>query len=188
MLTAAASLEPGVPARVRHYLDEITGQATWISDMVHELMHEGVSTQPEQVDVVTVTQHIAAMAAASGITTSIEVIAGRSATVHVDRVLVGRAIANLVDNAVRAAGPDGTVRLTVRSRGRDVVVIIEDDGPGFGEAPTGTGLGLSMTAFVASTCGGRLALQASTLGGGHVALTLPRNPPERRCAREDRPV
>ncbi len=116
------------------------------------------------------------MAAASGITTSIEVIAGRSATVNVDRVLIGRAIANLVDNAVRAAGPDGRVRLTVRSRGRDVVVIVEDDGPGFGEAPTGTGLGLSMTAFVASTCGGRLALQASTLGGGHVALTLPRNP------------
>ncbi len=176
MLAAAASMEPGVPPRVRHYLDEITGQATWISDMVHELVHQGAPAQPEEVNVVSVIRQVAAMAAASGIRTSISVIAGRSARVSVDRILVGRAIANLVDNAVRAAGPEGEVCLTVRSRSRDVVIIVEDNGPGFGEAPGGTGLGLSMTAFVASTCGGRLALQASPLGGGHVALTLPRRP------------
>jgi signal transduction histidine kinase len=166
----------GAP-RVQQYLDEITGQATWISDMVHTMLHHAPTVEPEVVNVVDVTKRVVAVAAASGVTAVIELLAAPSVFAFVDRVLVGRAIANLVDNATRAAGPDGHVRLSVRSRGPAVVVIVEDDGPGFGEAPCGTGLGLSMTAFVASTCGGQLALKASELGGGKVTLTLPRTPP-----------
>lgn len=177
MLATAASLEPGAPPRVQQYLDEITGQATWISDMVHTMLHHAPTVEPEVVNVVDVTKRVVAVAAASGVTAVIELLAAPSVSAFVDRVLVGRAIANLVDNATRAAGPDGHVRLSVRSRGPAVVVIVEDDGPGFGEAPCGTGLGLSMTAFVASTCGGQLALKASEFGGGKVTLTLPRTPP-----------
>jgi len=177
MLATAASLESGTPPRVQQYLDEITGQATWISDMVHTILHHAPTVEPEVVNVVDVTKRVVAIAAASGVTAVIELLAAPSVFAFVDRVLVGRAIANLVDNATRAAGPDGHVRLSVRSRGPAVVVIVEDDGPGFGEAPCGTGLGLSMTAFVASTCGGQLALKASRLGGGKVTLTLPRTPP-----------
>ena len=53
---------------------------------------------------------------------------GRPAVLRVSGTLMWRVLANLVDNAVRAAGPDGTVEIRI-SQERDTVIEVVDDGP-----------------------------------------------------------
>ncbi len=90
----------------------------------------------------------------------------------VDPSAVRRAVANLIENAVRAAGADGLVRVRVDAD-RWVDVVIEDDGPGFGAISPGSGLGLDIVRGIVEGCGGSLDLSESTLGGVQVRLRLP---------------
>lgn len=98
---------------------------------------------------------------------------------------------NLVDNAVRYTPPAGRVQATVASDGDSVVVHVDDNGPGIAaeerervfdrfyrgsEAPgTGTGLGLAIASQVADMHRGRVALEASPLGGLRATVRLPRH-------------
>jgi signal transduction histidine kinase len=93
---------------------------------------------------------------------------------HVDDLdMLRRAVRNLLDNAVRAAGPGGDVEVRVLARGRGVVVEVADSGPGFGRIPTHTGLGLLTVRRLASACGGSFQVGSSDLGGAEVSLHLP---------------
>jgi two-component system osmolarity sensor histidine kinase EnvZ len=103
--------------------------------------------------------------------------------------LLRRALGNLMDNAERyGAAP---FRVTVRRRGDDMHVSVEDHGPGVPDAllsrlgrpflrgdparggVAGTGLGLSIVKRAAEVCGGCLQLD-NRAGGGFVAtLVLP---------------
>lgn len=105
-------------------------------------------------------------------------------------VAIKRALANLIDNAVKYGG---AARVTLRDRGTLVEVAVEDDGPGIPEAEIeaafepfrrldpsrnpesgGSGLGLTIARQVAERHGGTVSLR-NRAGGGLVAtLTLPR--------------
>jgi signal transduction histidine kinase len=86
----------------------------------------------------------------------------------VDARLLWRLVSNLTHNAVRAAGPGGTVRLLVRS-GPPPVIEIHDDGPGFGAGPAGhRGLGLPICRALAARCGSTVTF-GPAVGGGTVA-------------------
>jgi hypothetical protein len=52
-----------------------------------------------------------------------------------------RAIANLVSNATRAAGPDGKVVVELRRDADRVLLTVDDSGPGFGRIRRGVGIG-----------------------------------------------
>jgi signal transduction histidine kinase len=86
-------------------------------------------------------------------------------------------ITNLVDNAVRAAGPTGRVRLGVhpaRSVGQDVVIDVVDDGPGFPFGPPGSSLrGLELVNRLLTACGGRLELHEAAPHGTRARVVLP---------------
>ncbi len=101
-----------------------------------------------------------------------------------------RAIANLVDNAVRYGGT-AVVRLTIEAS--SAVIMIEDDGPGIPDADkdrmlapfvrgdaartmdaaSGFGLGLSIARAVVETHGGTLSLQNRAPSGLVATITLP---------------
>jgi signal transduction histidine kinase len=100
------------------------------------------------------------------------------------------AVANLVDNALKYAGPEATVRVRTRSGPDTVAVIVEDDGPGIAAADRtrvierfcrldasrhlpGNGLGLSIVAAIAALHGGALRLEDAA-PGLRVRMTLPR--------------
>ena len=117
-------------------------------------------------------------------------------TVRGNRELIGQAIANLVDNALKygapqkgdaAAKPD--VVITARRAGKSVVLTIADRGPGIAPADRarvldrfvrlegsrsrpGSGLGLSLAAAVARMHGGTVELEDNQ-PGLRVRLTLP---------------
>ena len=99
-----------------------------------------------------------------------------------ERLLLERALANLLENALRHA------RSRVRLRLEEGALLVEDDGPGLslplevlarpfrqGEGSRGSsGLGLFIAKRVAEALGGRLVACATPLGGAGLRLELPR--------------
>ncbi|WP_246107572.1 ATP-binding protein [Saccharothrix saharensis] len=99
-------------------------------------------------------------------------------------------LGNLVDNAVDAVDPGGTVRVLVHSDTTGVRVVVDDDGPGVDhdqrrhiftlgvstKAPRGAhgrGIGLALVSRVVTRRRGRLHLTDSELGGASFDVWLP---------------
>ena len=79
---------------------------------------------------------------------------------------VRRCLVNVVDNAVRAAGPIGTVVVTVEPGLDAVRIVVDDDGPGFGRVPRRTGIGLTETRRELRDLGGTLSHGHEIAPGG----------------------
>jgi signal transduction histidine kinase len=115
----------------------------------------------------------AAEAAAAGHGGRLVLDSAGPVAVAVDETTLRRALGNLLDNAFRAAGPTGTVRLRVGTDDHGAFASIDDDGPGFGRVGSGSRLGLSIVAEMAVSAGGCLEIGRSELGGARVSVRLP---------------
>ena len=119
---------------------------------------------------------------------TVDIAGDREAEVRVERQDLDEMLGNLVENAAKYGG--GRVFVTVEPKGRQVDIMVEDDGPGIpagkrGElfsrgarldttGKPGTGLGLAIVRDVAEIYGGRVALeQSDDLGGLLARLSLP---------------
>lgn len=123
----------------------------------------------------------------------LRVEAGTAGRVHADRQRLRRALANLVDNAVKYTPAGGHVALTLGGDETDAWVAVRDTGVGIAEDELplvwdrlyrsertrherGLGLGLALARSIAEAHGGRLQAE-STLGEGSCfRLHLPRRP------------
>jgi signal transduction histidine kinase len=121
----------------------------------------------------------------------LKVTAAPDLTVHGNRELIGQALANLIDNAVKySAGRTGEIEVSAEGAGDRVRFAIADRGPGIAaddrikvlerfvrleESRTqpGSGLGLSLAQAIARLHGGALEL-ADNAPGLRVTLDLPR--------------
>ena len=98
-----------------------------------------------------------------------------------NRQMIGRAVANLMDNALKYGADDGSIELALRDLGENVEIIVSDRGAGIPaelredamrkyrrleEARTtdGSGLGLAMARAVARLHGGDLLLEDNQPG------------------------
>jgi len=82
-----------------------------------------------------------------------------------------RVVLNLLDNARRAAGPDGWVELRGTTVAGQLVIEIEDSGPGFGTAPPGlASIGLSVVHDWLALTGGQLQIDDGVAGGALIQL------------------
>ncbi|ROS28446.1 signal transduction histidine kinase [Rathayibacter sp. PhB127] len=107
-----------------------------------------------------------------------------------DEALLGRALRNLVDNAVRHRA--ARLAIATRGEGDSAVLAVDDDGPGIPAADRervlerfvrldegrardagGSGLGLAIVAEIAAAHGGSVAIEESPWGGARVTLRVP---------------
>jgi signal transduction histidine kinase len=93
---------------------------------------------------------------------------------RVNHLALWRALRNVLDNAVRAAGPNGTVGLAIWAEGGCVIMQVDDDGPGFGAGDPGrSSLGLNIVQEFVASAGGLFEISRGFLGGCCVRLQLP---------------
>jgi signal transduction histidine kinase len=107
-------------------------------------------------------------------------LSGERMRLDVRMELLWRVLANILDNAARAAGPDGRVEVSVR-QGDGVIVEISDNGPGFGHGPRGTGsVGLTTVTALLRSVGGRFEIHDAPTGGTLVRVLFPGDAKEQR--------
>jgi signal transduction histidine kinase len=141
------------------------------------------------VDLDELVDRLAARARARG--ADIDTRAVRPVQVRGEPAQLERAVANLLDNAVRHAGLRVTVALD-GSDGEQAELVISDDGPGIGPADAervferftrlddartagsgGVGLGLAIARDIAERHGGTLTLRPGGGSGAQFVLVLP---------------
>lgn len=112
--------------------------------------------------------------------------------------LLGALLRNLVENALRHSPEGGQVTVTLSSRPEELLLRVEDNGPGADPARLarlgqrflrdsrhdqgGSGLGLSIASHIASLHHGRLTLRNREAGGLCAEVRLPRQPPQSASA------
>jgi signal transduction histidine kinase len=169
MLAAAAAAEVEVSDSTRVRLEQITTEAEWMSSIIREVLATRAAT--EDIDLRDTARQTACDPGRADVTCQME-LPDRPVRVRANATLIRRAVANLVENACRAAGPGGAINVSVRQTGRWAVVEVEDSGPGYGHIAPGCGLGLEVVARAAADHGGRVDIGRSRLGGARVCLRL----------------
>ncbi len=110
----------------------------------------------------------------------------KSLPARFDARLLGRAMRNLLENAVRATSGGGIVEVRVSSSGEEARISVADEGPGvdpallarifdpyFSTHDSGTGLGLPIARRVAEEHGGTITAQNRSPKGLEVVICLP---------------
>ena len=159
-------VDPGTHRRV----EVLHQQLQQAAELVSLLSGQEVA-RPETADLAEVTRESVTWASAVH-RVRLEVV-GEEHLVHGDPVLLRRAVLNLLDNACRAAGKDGEVRVAVSRVGSDIAVEILDTGPGFGAIAAGTGVGLDIVRSAVWAGGGRLRVETGPGSGTSVLMSFP---------------
>jgi signal transduction histidine kinase len=176
-LASAALSEESAPARVQQRLELIVTEAHWLSKIINDMLVEpGIPPSEEAVEISALVRDT--------VKSEQLICAAQISLQQPDQgprylMAVGtrlrRALANVLANATRAAGPDGHVQVTEQAQGNTELVEVVDDGPGFGSMAAGhrTGIGLQITGQMLAECGGRMEVERLPSAQTLVRLLLP---------------
>jgi signal transduction histidine kinase len=182
LLTLSLLAEPlradaTLPARSRQRMELVRRETIRALDMVTDAVSapepERSLDRGDHADVRAVAEEVAQLSAlAYG--TEVMLLPGPPAELPGRTKMVWRVLTNLVDNAARAAGPHGQVRISIaRGQAGDVVIEVSDDGPGPAAGPGGlAGLGLSVVDGLLRESGGAMATAQAPGGGTSVRCTF----------------
>lgn len=154
-------------------LRAIAAHAEWLACLVENVLSEGAHDDVVVTDVRSSVDRAVALARHRG-GASVGIASGPQVRAWARPVALGRALDCILDNATRAAGPDGgvMVRTGVDPGAGEVSVVIVDDGPGLGRIASGTALGLTTTRAMVAACGGAFDLVSGCHGGAVATIRL----------------
>lgn len=152
-----------------------------------------LSFQPDVIDLGPVLEEACqvhdAPARASGLQLKLD-RPSESVTVRADRNRILQVLANLVGNAIKFSGPNGTIVLGAHGGDAEVTVSVRDTGPGIPAedlqnifepykrgrraGQTGTGLGLYIARGIVLAHGGRIWVESEPDKGSTLCFSLPR--------------
>jgi two-component system phosphate regulon sensor histidine kinase PhoR len=189
------------PAAAREFVAHIQREADRLSQLVDELLELSriesgeAPLNVEETNARSLLEECAsrmeALAGRAGVALRVE--APDDLTVRADRERIGRALTNLVHNAVRFTPPGGVV--TLRARPEDDATALEVSDTGVGISPEdlpriferfykaeraraggGTGLGLAIVKHIAQAHGGSVSARSRPGQGSTFTLRLPASP------------
>ncbi|MFM6850863.1 MAG: sensor histidine kinase [Terrabacter sp.] len=150
----------------------VRNEVDWLAALVESVLGPASTDSPVATDFGALVAHATSVAFAGGqcrhVVTLLEPV-----RVQARGSSLERAVLCLLDNAIRAAGPTGTVELTLARRGRHAVLTVADDGPGVGNIPPQHSLGLPTVRAVMADCGGGFSLGERAGGGALAVLQVP---------------
>lgn len=163
-----------------------------------EVEHDRAAQLREQVDLTSIIRGVVAESAPRGLDHGVELVfeSNGPAEVLATGTLARELARNLVDNAIRYAGPGSTATVSVLKLERTAQIRVDDNGAGIeaedrlrltrrfsrGRRATlgGSGLGLSIVAEIAETFGGSLELPSPAEGNGFSAVVALPLAPDRK--------
>lgn len=178
---------PG-PGELRTALAQTERLGRLVGDLLDlSRVQEGVTPlQLKEVRLTDIFDDAVAQARADGVRYAVDV-RPENLTVAADPDRLHQLLANLLDNAARHSPSGGEVRLSAERLGDDVQLAVADEGPGIAAADrgavferfttsaghsSGTGLGLTISRWVAQLHGGTIAV-ADGERGCRIEVTLP---------------
>jgi two-component system sensor histidine kinase KdpD len=107
--------------------------------------------------------------------------------IRTDAAQVQRALVNVLENALRFSPPETSVVLRAERHGSDIVIRVDDEGPGMApdeaakvfepfhhaRGSGGSGLGLAIARGFISANGGRIWVEQGSSGGASIVIALP---------------
>ena len=145
-------------------MDGIAGQARWLAELVETSLSEAAADEVTTTDVVAVaTRAVTRARATANCEITIDSVGALDAWAR--PVALSRALACIIDNAVRAAGNGGHVRVDAYADREGAHLTVTDDGPGLGKITARTSLGLTTTRAMVAACHGSFSLHAAEGGG-----------------------
>lgn len=170
-LTVGLEEAPSTSPALRSQLQLLEQEARRLSEYITNFLDRPAQSW---VDLGTLIGEVCASIGLTASGADVAVHAERGVIVHGDATMLYRAVMNAADNACRAAGQGGRVRLRLATQEDMACLEIDDDGPGLGgDTPTGYGMGSSITTLVIASSGGMVENQRSDLGGLCVRMYLP---------------
>jgi two-component system, OmpR family, sensor kinase len=178
-------------------LDRIESEGTRMSRLVEDLLtlarsDRGSEPVFELVDVDELVDDAARGARAAFPLRRIDVAVTPGLTVQGDHDQLLRVLRNLVNNAAVHTRPDGAIRVRADREGNEIVLRVDDEGPGLSEeeaahvferfwradkartrAKGGSGLGLSIVTSIVADHGGTASFDSSLQTGSTVTIRLP---------------
>lgn len=168
-LTAAAQLVPDLPADAAAFLEHARQELELLRAFCRQVLERPPRPQKLRLD------HVAArlVEETRARCASQLYLTAEPCIIVADEVELRRVFENLLDNAARAAGPDGRVDVSVCRRAGTVIVEVADSGPGFSHrSDRGSGLGLMIVEQLARRLGWQVLVDSSRLGGAVVRLVM----------------
>jgi signal transduction histidine kinase len=188
-LASSALSDESATELVQQRLEQIVTEAHWLSKIINDMLAEPSS--PPSAEAVDIGALVRDTVESEQLicTTQISLQQPDQGLRYLMAVgtRLRRALANVLANATRAAGPDGHVQVTEQAQGNTELVEVVDDGPGFGSMAAGqrTGIGLQITGQMLAECGGRMEVERLPSAQTLVRIFLPVMP-EGRAGGGDR--
>lgn len=178
------------PEKASYYNDLILRELDRVTRLLNEFLLLGrVGNQNEEVlNPGAVISELFPILEGETIGTSVEIIIKLSEVprIYFDQGQLTQVLLNLIRNAVEATGSQGQVTIMLRQEGEQVLLEVQDEGPGISTAireklfqpffttkERGTGLGLAVTQAIIHSHGGEISVRNAESGGAIFSVLIP---------------